>query len=104
MPSSGWHSTARADDAVARALLFKRNPVLVQKLAESKAEGKAEGEAAGKAAGKAEALIMVLTARGIVLDDVTRTRFLGERDAHQLDRWIARATTCKTLAELDVEP
>jgi hypothetical protein len=47
---------------------------------------------------------MVLTARGIVLDDVTRTRFLGERDAHRLDRWIARATTCETLAELDVEP
>ena len=92
LPIETLISTVRADDAVARALLLKGNPVLVQKLAEGRAEG------------KAEALIVVLTARGIALDDVTRTRFLGERDPHRLDRWIARATTCKTLAELDVEP
>jgi Uma2 family endonuclease len=103
LPIEALVGTARADDAVARALLLKRNPVLVQKLAEGHAEGKIEGKAEGKIEGKAEALIMVLTARGIVLDDVTRMRFLGERDAHRLDRWIVRATTCKTLADLDVE-
>jgi hypothetical protein len=100
LPIEALVSTARADDVVARALLLKRNPVLVQKLAEGRAQGKVEG----KVEGKAEALIMVLTARGLVIDEVTRTRLLGERDVDRLDRWIARATTCQTLAELDVEP
>jgi Uma2 family endonuclease len=92
LPIEALVSTARADDAVARALLLKRNPVLLQKLAE------------GRAQAKAEALIMVLTARGIAIDEVTRTRLLGERDADRLDRWIARATTCHTLSDLDLEP
>ena len=89
LPVDALLTTARADDAVARALLLKRNSVLVEKLAESRAEA------------KAEALVTVLTARGFALDEVTRTRLLGERDADRLDRWIARASTCATLAELD---
>jgi hypothetical protein len=96
LPIEALITTARADDVVARALLHKRNPVLVHDRAEGKAEGLAEG--------KAEALILVLTARGIVLDEVTRTRLLGERDTRRLDRWIARATTCKTISELEIEP
>jgi len=104
LPIEALVGTARADDAVARALLLRRNPVLVQKLAERRAEGIAEGKAKGRAEGIAEALITVLTARGVVLDDVDRTRLLGERDPGRLDRWIARATTCETLAELDDEP
>jgi len=100
LPIEALVGTARADDAVARALLVKHNPVLVKKLAEGRAEGKAEG----RAEGKAEAVIMVLGARGFVLDDRTRIRLLGERDARRLDRWIARATTCETLAELEADP
>jgi len=57
--------------------------------------------AEGIAEGKARALITVLTARGLALDEGTRARLLGERDGHRLDRWIARATTCTSLAELD---
>jgi Uma2 family endonuclease len=87
---------AKADDPVARALLAKRNPVLVQ----DRAEGKTEGKAEGRAEGKAEAVIVLLTARGIALDSATRERLLGERDAQQLDRWIVRAASCATLAEL----
>jgi Putative restriction endonuclease len=112
LPVEALVGTARADDTVARALLVKHNPVLVTKLAEGRAEGKAEGKveglaegkAEGRAEGKAEAVIMVLVARGFVLDDRTRARLLGERDARRLDRWIARATTCATVAELDADP
>jgi hypothetical protein len=100
LPIETLVTTARADDAVAHALLRKRNPVLVEKLAQRQAEGRAEG----KAEGKAEAVIMVLMARGILLDDVTRARLLGERDPHRLDRWIACATICTTIAELDAGP
>jgi hypothetical protein len=104
LPIEALVTTARADDDVARALLRKRNPVLVEKLAERQAEGRAEGKAEGRAEGKAEAVIMVLMARGIVVEDVTRARLLAERDPHRLDRWIARATICTTSAELDAEP
>jgi hypothetical protein len=96
LPIAALIGTARADDAVSRALLAKRNPVLV--------EGRANAVAEGRAEAKAEALITVLTARGLVLDDTTRARLLGERDAHRLDRWIARAATCRSLADLDAEP
>jgi hypothetical protein len=92
LPIEALIRNAKADDSVARALLAKSNPVLVQ--------DRAEGEAEGRAKGKAEAVIVLLTARGIALDAATHERILGERDTQQLDRWIVRAATCATLAEL----
>jgi hypothetical protein len=104
LPIDSMIHNAKADDAVARALLAKGNPVLAHDRAEVRAEGriegKAEGRIEGKAEGKAEALIMVLIARGVVLDSASRTRILGEHDSRQLDRWIARAATCATIDEL----
>jgi hypothetical protein len=96
LPIEALVTTARADDTVARALYLKGNPFLVEKLAEGRAEGKAEG--------KAESLLVVLEARGFVLDDGTRVRLLGERDPQRLDRWLACALICKTVDELDAEP
>jgi hypothetical protein len=92
LPIEALIRDAKADDAVARALLARRNPVLVQDRAEAKAEGHAEG--------KAEAVIVLLTARGIALDGATRDQILGERDEQRLDRWIVRAAACTTLTEL----
>jgi len=127
LPIEAMIRDAKADDAVARALLAKRNPVLVQDRADAEAEGRvkgeaegrvkgeaegrvkgeaegrAKGEAEGRARGKAEAVIVLLAARGIALDSATRDRILGERDPQQLDRWIVRATACATLAELLAE-
>ena len=104
LPIEALIRNAKADDAVARALAARNNPVFVEHRAEAKAEGRAEGHAEGKAEGraegKAEALIVLLTARGIALDRATRERLLGERDAEQLDRWIVRAVSCTTLADL----
>jgi hypothetical protein len=87
---------ARADDAVARALLVKRNPVLEATRARDRAEG--------HAAGKAEAVIAIVTVRGLSPDHASRARILGERDLARLDRWITRAMTCATIAELFTEP
>jgi hypothetical protein len=107
LPVEAMIHAAKADDAVARALLAKGNPVLVQKLAEGRAEGMAEGRAEGMAKGRtegmAEAVIMVLTARGLALDDTIRQRILDEHDAPRLERWIVRATTCVAVAELLTE-
>jgi Uma2 family endonuclease len=103
LPVEAMIHAAKVDDAVARALLAKGNPVLVQKLAEGRAEGRAEGMAKGRADGMAEAVIVVLTARGIALDDPSRQRILDEHDAPRLERWIVRATTCVAVAELLAE-
>jgi Uma2 family endonuclease len=100
LPIEALISTARSDNAVARALHLKGNPYLLERLAEGRAEGKTEG----RAEGKAESLIVVLEARGLALDEVTRARLLSERDTQRLDRWLARATTCATIDELDLEP
>jgi hypothetical protein len=88
LPIDSMIRNAKADDAVARALVAKGNPVL----AHDRAEGKVEG--------KAEALNMVLIARGVMFDSASRTRILGENDSQQLDRWILRAVTCTAICEL----
>jgi Uma2 family endonuclease len=114
---------ARPDNAVARALLDKHNPVLQQNRAEGREEGMAEGHARGMAEGHArgmaeghakgmaesraeamaKALMALLAARGIVVDTATRARILAERDAQQLDRWIVTAASCTQAAELFID-
>ena len=108
LPIAALIHDARPDDAVARALLAKRNPVLVQNraegraegLAEGRAEGRAEGGAEGRAKGRAEAVIVLLTARGVAVDRTLRARILAERDAKRLDRWIVKAASCAQASEL----
>jgi Uma2 family endonuclease len=117
---------AEVDDAVARALLRKRNPVLeaakskaraagrrkglAEGVAEGKRQGLAEGQrkglakgkrqglAEGLARGRAQALLALVKARGIALGRADRARILGERDPAVLARWIARAATCTGIA------
>jgi Uma2 family endonuclease len=89
-------TTVKADDAVARALLAKHNPVLVAH--------RAEGFAEGQLAGKRESVLALLGARGIALDGAAQARILAERDPARLQRWIARAAICATAAELFAEP
>lgn len=88
--------SARTDDAVARALVAKRNPVIEAIRAEDRAEGKAEG--------RAQAIVDILSARGVAVSPEERDRVLGERDAARLGRWIARAVECASTAELLLEP
>jgi len=84
-------TAVKADDAVARALLAKHNPVL-------------EASLSALATGFAKAIIALLAARGIALDGATRARILAERDPDRLERWTARGATCATAAELFAEP
>lgn len=106
---------ANADDAIARALLAKHNPVLDEALAHAVAralaEGKQAGLAEGKQAGLAEgavrgridALLVMLATRGEPHPS-DRARLLVVRDPARLDRWIARVAGGATLAELLDEP
>lgn len=87
---------ARADDAMMRALIARQNPVYEAARAKTRAEGRAEG--------RGEAVLGVLAARGVPVDRSARERILAERDPARLERWIARAVVCASVAELFVEP
>jgi Uma2 family endonuclease len=62
-------------------------------------EGKEEGLREGQAKGKAAALLTVLTARGLVVDEATRARIDASLDVKQLDRWLTRALSAPSARE-----
>lgn len=93
-------SVAAADDAVARALLAKRNRVIEDALAESRNEGRIEGRIEGNIEAAAKAIVVVLTSRGLALADEQRALILAERDPAKLDSWLGRAATCADVATL----
>lgn len=61
--------------------------------------GEVRGEARGEARGKAEALLAVLSARGLSVSETHRARTCGCTDSATLDRWIARAVTAASVDE-----
>jgi len=65
-------------------------------------QGEAKGRAEGEARGEAEALLRVLSARGIAVPDDVRTRFVNCTDVDQLGAWIERAATADKIDDLDV--
>jgi hypothetical protein len=123
LPVDALIDVTKADDAIARALLARSNPVLeadrakadarghqrgrmvgwAEGRAEGRAEGQAEGQQAGERKGLAEGLLRMLDALGVSLDAADRARILGETDPQQLERWYARAARCATGAELFAE-
>jgi hypothetical protein len=54
--------------------------------------------------GLAEAIVAMLSARGVSMSPMERDRILGERDSARLGRWIVRAIGCTSAAELLAEP
>ena len=67
------------------------------------AQGEAKGKAEGKAEGKASAVLAVFAARGLTVDDATRSRILTTTDLVLLDRWIARAATLSSVRDVLAE-
>jgi hypothetical protein len=92
LPLRALVSAAKVDDAIALALLRKRNPVLDAELLSSRSEGKLEG--------KAESLLAVLEGRGLAPSPEQRLRILTERSGAVLDRWLARVATCPSVEQL----
>ncbi|MDH2428018.1 hypothetical protein [Sphaerisporangium sp. TRM90804] len=70
--------------------------------AEGKAEGRIEGKAEGKVEGKAEAVILILSGRGIWPSVEVRDRVLACTDVWQLDEWIKRAANAEEAEDLFV--
>lgn len=108
LPVAALIHSAKTDDAVARALVAKRNRVIEELRAKDKAagrrrgtaEGMRRGKAEGMRRGKAEAVIAVLAARNVPLKRTERDRILREPDLARLARWLARAVTCNSPADL----
>lgn len=67
---------------------------------QGRAEGRAEGRAQGRTQGKIEDILAVLAAREIGIPDDARARITGCDDLDQLDRWIRRAATASSIADL----
>jgi hypothetical protein len=103
---------ANMDDAIARALIAKNNPIIAAEKAASHGKGQEEGLARGLAEGLAHgrhegvvdgvqrSLLQLLAARGIALDEGYRARILEERDLQRLERWLARAVHAASLADV----
>lgn len=81
-------SAGRASLAMARALVASNNEVIVEERTKARAQG------------MASALVAVLAARGLGLDDEQRAEILATSDESLLQRWIAAAVTCASVAEL----
>ena len=56
-------------------------------------EGEAKGESKGRVEGKSEALLAVLTARGVEVPEVVKQKILACRDLATLDRLLVQAAT-----------
>jgi len=68
--------------------------------AEGEARGKAEGKAEGEARGKAEALLLLLDTRGLAVSEEQRERVMSCRDTAQLEEWLRRALSARSVDEL----
>jgi hypothetical protein len=118
LPIEAILHAAKANDAVARALLARHNPVLEARLAERHDEGVQEGLARGVEEGfargvahaaraladaalaLADTVLAVLAARGIAVGEAERVRIVDERDLALLKRWLIGASTCAEAHEL----
>jgi Uma2 family endonuclease len=96
LPVRALLQAAKTDDAVAAALLAKRNPVLEAALDDAEARGVARGEARGMA----RSVLAVLASRELTLSPHEQEQILRERDPARLTLWLARAASCASAAEL----
>ena len=119
LPFAAFFDPALAEEAIARALEAKGDPVILEikdksekrgeirgkKRGEKRglAQGKAEGLAEGETRGRAEALLTILDARGFALSKEVRERILATTDRETLDRWLRRAAAASALEEVTGE-
>ena len=96
LPFAALLDAGRTDDAVARALLAKRNPLLEASHAHVRAEGVAAGRAEGRIETLIEAVLAVLVGRAIPVSAAQRDSIVRERDPAQLSRCSRRRARVRT--------
>jgi Uma2 family endonuclease len=116
LPIRALVEAAKPDDAVAQALITKKNPVITSALQrasqagerrgklegklEGKIEGRIEGHLEGQLEGRIEALLAVLDARGLEIKKKQEKRIRAERDEATLAGWIRAAASCTSIGDL----
>ena len=104
LPVEALVREAKADDAVARALLAKQNGVIQSALRAQREAGHEEGREAGREEGRMEArfeaVLTLLHGRGLVPSEEERQRLLATREASELEALLVRAATCTSVADL----
>ena len=96
LPIAALLDAAKADDAVALALLAKKTPALVQAIEEGHKEGRKEGVLDQAR----EAVLDVLCERGIVVPERVRAVITASTDLAELKRWRRRAVRVQAAEEL----
>lgn len=91
---------SRAEDQMAELGRTLFDDYEEEGFAKGEAAGLAKGEAAGLAKGKAEGVLDLLTARGLPVSDELRHRLQECRDLETLRRWLIRAATAGSAAEV----
>ena len=104
LPLRALVEAVSSDDAVAQALLAKKNPVIATALASAerkgKAEGRREGERRGAIKGAIKTLLAVLAARGLTVRKKHEKQIREADDEAVLAAWIVQAVTCASVDEL----
>jgi Uma2 family endonuclease len=104
LPLEALVEASRTDDAVARALVAKKNPVIegaIQEAAEhAEQQGKEQGKKLGVLEGKIASLLGILSDRGIRVPKKAEKRIRAVEDEAQIDAWRRRALTCASVAEM----
>jgi predicted transposase/invertase (TIGR01784 family) len=67
---------------------------------EGRDEGRTEGRTEGETAASARAVLAVLRVRGIAVADAAHERILAEKDLVRLERWLEKAATAASIAEV----
>ena len=104
LPLRALVDAVSSDDAVAQALIAKKNPVIATALdgakLQGRAEGRIEGERKGERKGEIRALLAVLAARGLKVRKKQEKQIRSTEDETVIAFWLMRAVTCTSVDEL----
>ena len=104
LPIAALLHATEADDAVARALVAKGQPIIAEHIALAESRGIVQGRIEGRIEGRIDALIegvfAVLAARGVAITSTDREQIAGERSPARLERWLRGSATCASVREL----
>lgn len=95
LPVQALLDAAARDRAVIQALRARKSPALEEILEEGRAEGREEVLVRFR-----QALRRLLEARGLGVDTTARERIAACKDPAALERWMDRAATARTCAEV----
>ncbi|WP_250289511.1 hypothetical protein [Streptomyces atroolivaceus] len=85
---------------VAVDLSFYTSPLSEEIRDEGRAQGRDEGRAQGRVEGRADAVLFLLSARGIDITEATREKVAACGDPEALGRWLVRAAFVTTSDEI----